>query len=272
MLSLRVAVLTLVTLVGTAVADPSERTDRSRLYQMIPVAAGGTVYLVLELGLKDAITPDHCRWCESNAFDTAARSALLWDNVRLANSLSNYTGYLGNPLLATGLLIATSAGDDGSDTTRRIYDDLAPVFQAGIVTGVLNQTIKVIAGRRRPFAQFGGVAVRAKNDVNTSFFSGHTALAFTMATSSGTVASLRGYRSAPVLWIGGLTLATATGYLRIAGDAHYATDVIAGAVVGAAIGILIPLVFHHDVLTDEGPAPRQIADREPFMFSFGTAF
>ena len=250
-----------------AAADPSERTDRDRVYHSIPIVAGSALYLVLELGLKGVIVPDHCRWCEPNGFDAGVRTALRWDRVHLANTLSNVTGYLGNPAFAVGVLAASSDRDG-----RRFYDDVAPVLQAGIVTGVVNWVGKAIAGRRRPFAAYDATPVRAKSDIDTSFFSGHSALAFSMATASGTVASLRGYRSAPALWIGGLSLATATGYLRIAGDAHYATDVIAGAAIGAAIGVAIPLLFHRDVLTDEPAVPRRATGREPVIFSVGSSF
>lgn len=43
---------------------------------MAPIAIGGGIYLALEFGLKDAITPDACRWCGSNELDDAARDAL----------------------------------------------------------------------------------------------------------------------------------------------------------------------------------------------------
>ncbi len=252
---------------ATATADPSERTDRERVYHAIPSVAGGLLYLGFEIGIKGRIIPDECRWCESNRFDTAVRSALRWDRVQTANALSNVTGYLGNPAYAVALLLASNRGD-----WRRTYDDVTPVIQAGVVTGVVNWIGKAIAVRRRPFALFKAEPVRAKHDYDTSFFSGHTALAFTMVTSSATVAHLRNYRSEAALWIGGLTLATATGYLRIAGDAHYATDVITGALIGGAIGIAIPLFFHHSALTDEAPVPRRLSDEQPVMFSLGSAF
>jgi len=252
---------------ATASADPSERTDRSRLFHAIPPVAGGALYLTLEIAIKGRIIPDECRWCESNRFDTAVRSSLRWDRVQAANAISNITGYVGNPAYAMALLITSNRGD-----WRRTYDDLMPVVQAGVVTGVVNWIGKAIAVRRRPFALFKAEPVRAKHDYDTSFFSGHTSLAFTMAVSSATVARLRDYRSETALWIGGLTLATATGYLRIAGDAHYATDVITGALVGAAIGIAVPLFFHLDALTDEAPVPRRLSDEQPVMFSFGSAF
>jgi membrane-associated phospholipid phosphatase len=91
-----------------------------------------------------------------------------------------------------------------------------------------------------------------------------------MATSSGTVASLRGYDSAPILWGGGLAIAFVTSYLRIASDTHYLTDVLFGAGLGTALGIVIPRLLHRDVLTDE-MATMRVGTR-PVIFSVGSRF
>ena len=167
------------------------------------------------------------------------------------------------------MLLVSSA--DQRDV-RRWFDDTVPVLQAGIITGVFNQAFKLLFVRRRPFAEFKSRSVqKRKGDVNTSFFSGHSGLAFAMATSAGTIASLREYRSAPVIWAGGMMLAVTTGYLRVAADAHYATDVIAGAAIGSAVGIAIPLLFHKDVLTDESTAKPSMP-RGTLMLTFGSRF
>lgn len=254
-----------------AVADTSERSGKGRVYHMLPVVGGGALYAISELVLKETITPQECRWCEPNAFDTAVRNAWVWDDPYVPNTASNLTGYLLNPTLAMGGLVLSRVGDpDGN----RMLDDVLPVMQAGVATGVVNQAFKVMFGRQRPFVYFKGQVIRAKNDWHTSFFSGHTAIAFTMATSSSTVATLREYKSAPYLWAGGLALATATGYFRIAADAHYATDVLTGALIGGAIGVAVPLLFHRDVLTDEDPesTPRMASSDKPFILSLGGAF
>lgn len=253
-------------------AEDSSTGDR--VAQAAPVVVGGGLYLVLELPLKDAVSPTTCRWCRPNAFDLGIRNALVWSpaNVRTANTLSNVTGYLGAPLFATGMLIGTTADDPSGE---RWFDDAIPVLQAGIATGLINQVVKIVVARRRPYAELGGVRIRPENDVNTSFFSGHTSLGFSMVAAAGTVAHLRGYKSEAAIWIGGSVLALATGYFRIAADAHYATDVIAGALIGSAIGVAVPLLFHKDVLEDTNTpsaTPRTASTAAPVMFSVGGAF
>ena len=240
------AVMFLVLSLGTARADPSERSDRDRVWNIAPFAAGGAFYLVLEFGLKEALARPECLWCASNRFDTRLRSAGKWDNVERADFLSNITGYVSAPTYAMGMLVVSSVGERD---VRRWFDDVVPVMQAGIVTGVLNQAFKLLFVRRRPFAEFKGRSTQTrKGDVNTSFFSGHTSLAFSLAVASGRVASLRGYRAAPAIWASGLVLASATAYLRVGADAHYTSDVLVGAAVGAAFGYLLPPVLACDTL------------------------
>ncbi len=55
---------------------------------------------------------------------------------------------------------------------------------------------------------------------------------------------MRGYRLASVVWATSLPMAAATGYLRIAADKHYLTDVLTGALIGSAVGFLVPFAFH----------------------------
>jgi membrane-associated phospholipid phosphatase len=55
---------------------------------------------------------------------------------------------------------------------------------------------------------------------------------------------MRRYRLAPLMWVTGMTFATAGAYLRIAADRHYATDVAAGMLVGAAVGFSVPYFAH----------------------------
>ncbi|HEY8146421.1 MAG TPA: phosphatase PAP2 family protein, partial [Kofleriaceae bacterium] len=81
-------------------------------------------------------------------------------------------------------------------------------------------------------------------------------LAFSLAVAGGTVASIRGYKTAPVVWSIGLVSAAATGYFRMAADKHYATDVIAGAVTGGAIGFAVPwFLGREDIPNREAPPP-----------------
>jgi len=90
----------------------------------------------------------------------------------------------------------------------------------------------------------GREAKAVGTDEHASFYSGHTSAAFAVAVSLATRASLRGDRDAWVAWAAGLPLAAATGYLRIAADRHYLSDVLAGAGAGTLFGVLVPRLLH----------------------------
>ena len=59
-----------------------------------------------------------------------------------------------------------------------------------------------------------------------------------------TVATIRGSPAAPWAWGVGMALASGVAYLRVAGDAHWASDVLVGAAVGGGIGFAVPWFLH----------------------------
>jgi membrane-associated phospholipid phosphatase len=105
--------------------------------------------------------------------------------------------------------------------------------QAVLLVGALNQAVKALAPRDRPFATQGGLAA-PRRDVRGSFFSNHTSTMAALAAITSRRLASRGSGRWPALPL--LCLAASVGYLRIAADAHYLTDVIAGAAFGAAVG------------------------------------
>jgi membrane-associated phospholipid phosphatase len=132
------------------------------------------------------------------------------------------------------------------DRLSELPADTLVVAESAVIAVNLNQIAKFVTARQRPdvHARAPGDPSPPTSGDNLSFFSGHATLAFALATSAGTVASMRHHRLAPVMWAAGLTLATAGAYLRIAADRHYATDVLAGAIVGSAVGFGVPYFAH----------------------------
>ena len=111
------------------------------------------------------------------------------------------------------------------------------------LAGLAGQAVKLAVARRRPAAYASGAA-RASADDDASFYSGHASAAFAVATSFATCASMRGDGDAWVAWAAGLPLAALTGYLRIAADRHYLSDVLVGAGAGTLFGTLVPRLLH----------------------------
>ncbi len=203
--------------------------------------AGALAYFLSEVAFKGSLAPETCRWCRPPGLDESLRDALVWSNPGRASSISDFVGFGGGPLLTIGLLGAAARHDDRWGEWP--VDALLAV-ESMVIASNLNQAVKLAVGRERPFVHQLADADKAStahpDDNNLSFYSGHTSYVFSLATAAGTIATRRGRRWAPAVWAGGLVLATATGWLRIAADKHWTSDVVVGAVVGGAVGVALP--------------------------------
>lgn len=96
--------------------------------------------------------------------------------------------------------------------------------------------------RLRPYTYFSGSP--DFDDIDESFPSGHSIMAFTGAAFTHMLFALRYPESKfrlPVT-IGAWTLAGATVALRVASGNHFLTDVLTGAAIGSLFGVAVPLL------------------------------
>ncbi len=169
----------------------------------------------------------------------------MWADKKAAAATSDALLFGGVPAFAALALLGAGAYDRGA-SKGWLSDwgaNLGLVLEAASTTLATTSLVKYAVARQRPFAAAG--QGEGDRDENLSFFSGHTSATFAAITAAGTLASLRGYRLAPLVWGAGLPLAAFTGVLRIGADKHWATDVLTGAAVGSATGVLVPLLLHH---------------------------
>lgn len=190
-----------------------------------------------------------CRWCErdsegadtQNGLDAAVRRAWRWEDRNAAKRASDLGLRLAMLVPMAALAITHGGVRDG------FGKDVLIVLEATAITGALTQAAKFGLRRERPWAHHGepppGEELGSAES-NLSFFSGHASATFALAASTGAVVSIRGYRGAPWIWGAGLSVAAVTGYLRIAADRHYFTDVLTGAAVGVAVGVAVPYLLH----------------------------
>jgi len=238
----------------TGATEPRELRHDTRVD--LAVTATGATWLLLSELLKGSLVPEKCRWCYRaddggdllNPYDGWVRHRLLWSDTRAAHIASTVGLGILEPATQLGLtlLAANQAG-----SAKSFPLDALLITEATVVAGVLNQIAKFGFARERPFVHYlprAPTAIReltaSPSDDNLSFFSGHTTIAFAIATSSATIATMRGYKLAPLIWGTGLAFGTSIGYLRIAADKHYFSDVMTGAIVGSIVGVGIPLLFH----------------------------
>ena len=164
-----------------------------------------------------------------------------------------------------------SAYRDGWDAA--LVDALLYAETAAVTLTVTDIT-KVAVRRPRPKAyaqqaaldaQYGGPGKGPSitdTDSSLSFFSGHAAMTGALAAT----ASYLAFRRSPNSWRPWLTLSAGvalTAFVsveRVRAGAHFPTDVIAGAMGGAVIGVLVPHLHRHEsespsLVVGCGPAP-----------------
>ena len=111
-----------------------------------------------------------------------------------------------------------------------------------IASGLITPAIKIATGRSRPYENVGNNNFQGlgASKLNSSFPSGHTTEAFALAS----VISAH-YEK---MWIknSAYTVATLVGVARIYNDAHFASDVVAGALIGNWVGLSV--VEHNQAL------------------------
>lgn len=180
-----------------------------------------------------SVSTTECRICQPDRLDAKVREGLRWSDTVAAGRASDVLARAAIPLLV---------GADAVRSTRTFGDagrDVLVVAEAASLSALATTIGKAAFARRRP-----GIPTTGPVDSgdNHSLWSGHASLAFSIAVSQAMQDTLRGDRAAPWAWAIGLTLASTVGYLRIAADAHWLTDVLAGAAVGSAFGVGIPVL------------------------------
>jgi membrane-associated phospholipid phosphatase len=173
-------------------------------------AAGVGAVLLLDRSIRDAVSQNR-----NETTDAIAHRFEAFGTVYSFAVLGGF--YLGGTLFENPKAKATA------------LDGLSASF---ITSVVVVPAIKVVVGRSRPSEDEGRFRFRPFSG-RSSFPSGHAAQAFTVAS---VVAAH--YES---IWIRGTAygLATLAGLARIDRGRHYASDVAAGALIGASIGTAV---------------------------------
>ena len=211
----------------------------------VPLTLAGVAGTLAPRLLTDPTKSWDCRWCDRddqgrdtlNGLDDAARRYWRWSDRGKAHSWSNRTLVMSFVAPASAFAAARGGFDDG------FGGEMLIVVEAAAVNMALTQGTKYLFRRARPWAHFEDPPAGehlGTRDGALSFVSGHSSLAFAMAVSTGSLASLRSDDGKEWVWATGLTFAAATAYFRVAADRHYLTDVLAGAALGATVGWVVP--------------------------------
>jgi membrane-associated phospholipid phosphatase len=238
----------------------------------IPAVALGASALAAGIALY--VTPDPTpgssatTWRGGILLDEGARDAL---RLRAPDARA-FASTVSDALMVASILNAVAID---SLAVPLIQDDPDLAWQATAayslalgLTLALNDVVKEAVDRARPFERDcvsnpNGPGC-SQADTFTSFYSGHTAVAFTSAGFSCAMhlsRSLYGDGGADAAaCAGSLALAATTGLLRIVADRHYLSDVVVGALIGFAVGYVVPLIFVPERAAPAVPIERDIDD------------
>jgi membrane-associated phospholipid phosphatase len=246
----------------------------------LAIAGGALVAWAVPEFLQDRLAPAQCRLCDGsdnsglpgtgargslNAVDAWFHDALTgWPVSRgAAGTLSDAVAYGLVPVgVLAGSWTATGPHATGGAGSRAA----AIVVESALVSGAIVQGVKHVAARKRPFVRYGNGETYGTYDVadpgsRLGFPSGHTAWATSLGVALATTATIEESRAAPWLWVSAAVGSVTTGALRMIAEKHYFTDVAAGAVIGAACGIVVPLLHRRggalssDAVSVAAPAP-----------------
>lgn len=147
------------------------------------------------------------------------------------DSLSNVAEKFGNGVYELPFL-ALYGGSGYFLDNEKMQDTAFLSLESFLVANTIGTAVKVGMGRARPYTEEGSKSLSpfSYDDAHTSFTSGHTTSAFSLASVFA-----EKYDN-PSVDIAAYGLATAVALQRIYDDKHWASDVFAGAALGAVVG------------------------------------
>jgi membrane-associated phospholipid phosphatase len=213
-------------------------------------------YLQLVVGDTGAILTAPARWDQAQWLDagvaasavvaTAAFDRTIQDHVQASRTPSKDRFMQRWQDIDTFYFLAGFEvwGELGGDVRAKnvAMDGLAASI---IASGLITPTLKFVVGRERPTTNSNPFVFKPFSG-NYSFPSGHATQAFVVATVIA--------EHYPVWWVEGLAYGSAAlvGYARIEQNAHFASDVVAGSLIGWSVARAV--VHRHD----GSPDPKRL--------------
>lgn len=180
-----------------------------------------------------------------NALDDVFRSAFRRRDGSAASTAGDIVTYGVGPAMGLALTVSAAVADHRGD---EVPLNSLLVVEASLAAITVNEGLGAFVRRERPrvHALDGDArsAALTDSDAASSLPSGSVASIMAITASTATIATLRGYRLAPLVWIVGSTVGLTATYLQIAADKSYFTDNLAGAAIGVGVGVLVPVLFH----------------------------
>jgi membrane-associated phospholipid phosphatase len=202
--------------------------------------------------------PSAPAWSDTNSTDDFFYRSLRRPGCegRKTSEFLSDVGLAGSVPLSLVLLAAGAPRGD-----RDFADNAVLIAESTGLTMLVTEILKLAASRERPYSRGGSHCDEERGtDTFMSFPSGHTSLTFAAAVAASRIAHIRGYRHATAIQLVTLSTAIGTGYLRIAADRHYFSDVVIGALVGTIVSAVVVEAHRtsEPALEDTRSAPESV--------------
>ena len=262
------AFVTALSSASSAAADPTssaaEHDDWTfRTFQPVDYVATGITGLLAVDAYFEVPAQPKPRWVGGILFDDAARSAFRLRDPGARDAARSAADVLaaGSAVLAVGI---------DAITVPLLKKRKKAAIQLGLIsaeTFALSSLVTTTAydsvGRARPSyadcQKTPSFDPQCNSSPTASFWSGHTAEAFTAAGLSCAEHAYVHIYGDPladaVACATMITLGASVGALRVMGDRHYATDVLTGGLVGFTLGYALPVSLYYTRRRDSGSAP-----------------
>jgi membrane-associated phospholipid phosphatase len=235
----KACLLSLILFCSTTFPSLAQRLVVDPLWDSVALGAGALLAGGSELFMANLVPPDlgGADIAKVNSFDRAAIFSYS-RAIDTASTILEITAF------AAPLALIFLLPSDQWVGAAMVYGEVMSSAD------FLKNALKYLFPRYRPYMYPGGAANGGPPDLDwyASFPSGHTTMSFAAATF-GAVLFAAYFPDSPYLIpviVANLTLATLTGSFRVFAGMHFMTDVIAGAVLGAACGYLIPLLHKNN--------------------------
>jgi membrane-associated phospholipid phosphatase len=183
-------------------------------------------------------------------------SLLPIDRVAVTQTIDPHAGTYSNIGLfaAIGFAVLDPVLSGYRDGWDALAVDAFMYAESGSLALMLTDITKIAVRRPRPIDYINCEPPNsttspgcASTNLGLSFFSGHEAIVSSIGATATYLAFVRSPRSPrPWITLGVATALTAfVGYERVRAGDHFPTDVIAGSMAGAAVGVLVPHLHRH---------------------------
>jgi membrane-associated phospholipid phosphatase len=226
---------------ATAFAQQPVPLARPVRYQLRPLTDGGITVTAAVLSALPSLLGNRLPVASCPG---ACDPANLWGIDRRAVGVGRSDGPSNLAMYATVggsalLVAATRLGEPNG--ARAALEDAVVMAQTAAIDGALTQWLKVAVHRARPERYTAQGATYTAIEDSRSFPSGHASFAFAAASAAASILYRRGELHRHKLETTLLFAAAATtSVLRVSAHRHFPTDVLAGAVLGSAVGWVVP--------------------------------